>query len=221
MQRVLIVGAGGHAQVVADILQRSADLGGVVAPIGYLDDAPPRWGQTLLGLPVFGSIDDRRRVDYDALVVAIGDNSVRSRIFHQLREEGERFATAIHPHATIATGVVIGGGTMICARAVITPGTTIGANVILNTGSTVDHHNQICDHVHIAPGAHLGGDVTVEEGTLIGIGATVMPQIRIGAWSVVGAATLVNRNLPPNVVAVGVPGIVIRSTGLQSRMVSE
>ncbi len=94
---------------------------------------------------------------------------------------------------------------MVCAGAVINPGTTLGNNVILNTGCTVDHHNQIGDHVHIAPGAHLGGEVAIEDGVLVGIGATVMPRCRVGAWSVVGAAALVHRDLPGGVTAIGVP----------------
>lgn len=212
MQRILILGAGGHAQVVADIIMRARDANGQVCPIGYLDDNPDLHGQTLLGLPILGRIADLPQVTHDAVIIAIGDNHTRRSLFDQLQPQGERFAIARHPAAVIAPDVRIGSGAMICAGVVVNPGSVIGANVILNTGCTVDHHNSIGDHAQIAPGAHLGGNVQIGEGTLIGIGATVMSQRRVGAWSIVGAASLVHMDSPDHVVVVGVPGRVIRHT---------
>ena len=84
---------------------------------------------------------------------------------------------------------------MICANVVINPGAVIGDNVILNTGCTVDHHNHIGSFAHIAPGVHLGGDVYIGEGTLVGIGAAVMPQRTVGAWSRIGAGAVVVENI--------------------------
>ncbi len=209
-QRVLIVGAGGHAQVVADILGRMSDADNEVAPIGYLDDDPTLLGQDRLGLPVLGSTKQLSLAAHDAIVVAVGDNETRRNLFEQFVSAGQRLIIACHPSATIAPDVLICPGTMICARVVVNPGSRIGADVILNTACSVDHHNVIGDHVHIAPGVHLGGDVTVGEGTLVGIGATVMPQRKVGAWSVIGAGSVVSKDIPAYSVAVGVPARVIR-----------
>jgi len=207
--RVLILGAGGHAQIVADILLRSHDAGSTAVPIGYLDDDPQLSGQAFLGLPVLGPLSHLAAVEHDAVIVAIGDNAIRCQLFESLRQQGELFATAVHPRAILAPNVPVGPGTMICAGVVVNTGSVIGADVILNTGCTVDHHNRIGDHAHIAPGVHLGGEVTIGAGALVGIGATVMPRCRIGAWSVVGAAALVHRDLPAHVTAVGVPAQVV------------
>ncbi|MBN2003059.1 MAG: acetyltransferase [Anaerolineae bacterium] len=208
--RVLILGAGGHAQVVADILLRMRENGASLAPIGYLDDNLALKGRCALELPVMGDIAQLVEIPHEAVVVAIGNNAIRQRLFESLRHQGEHFVTAQHPRAIVAPDVDIGIGSMICAGAIVNPSSVIGANVILNTGSTVDHHNRIGDHVHIAPGAHLGGDVVIGEGALIGIGATVMPSCQIGAWSVIGAAALVHRNVPAYVTAVGAPARVIK-----------
>ncbi|MCZ7574920.1 MAG: acetyltransferase [Ardenticatenaceae bacterium] len=210
--RILILGAGGHAQVAADILMRARDAGEPVCPIGYLDDNPRLHGQLELGLPVLGPIAALASIAHEAVLIAIGENHIRRQLFDRLQQLGEHFIIARHPRAVIAPDVKVGPGTMICAGVVVNPGSVIGANVILNTGCTVDHHNHIGDHAHIAPGVHLGGDVKIGEGTLIGIGATVMPQRCVGAWSVVGAATLVHTDLPDHVVAAGVPGRVVRDT---------
>lgn len=208
--RVLILGAGGHAQVVADILLRMRDAGAAVAPMGYLDDDAQLMGRMFLGLPVLGGIDETSTIDHDAVVVAIGHNETRERIFAALLARNERFVVARHPGAIVAPDVQIGPGAVICAGAVVNPGSVIGANVILNTGCTVDHHNTIGDHAHIAPGVHLGGDVLVGIGTLVGIGATVIPQRSVGDWSVVGAGSVVTKTIPACVVAAGMPARVVR-----------
>ncbi len=208
--RILIIGAGGHAQVVADILLRMREAGSPVEPVGYVDDNPDLGGQQRLGLPVLGMVADVSAIPHDSLIVAIGDNKTRQHLFECLQKQGEVFAIARHPDAVIAPDVTIGAGTMICAGAIVNPGSIIGVDVILNTGSTVDHHNHIDDHVHIAPGVHLGGDVGIGEGTLVGIGAIVMPQRRIGAWSIVGAGALVHADTPDHVVAMGIPARIRR-----------
>ena len=205
----MIVGAGKHAQVVADILLRMRERGEAVEPAGYVDDKPTLAGAKILGFPVLGTTGDVGRLAHDAVVVAIGDNAARRRLFEQLRQAGERFITARHPQAVIAPDVVLGEGTTVSAGVVVNTGSTVGANVILNTSCSVDHHSRVGDHVHIAPGVRLGGEVVVAEGALVGIGATVTARRRIGAWSVVGAAALVHQDVPDRVVSVGNPARVV------------
>ena len=209
-QRVLIVGAGGHGQVVADILLRMQEGGHPIEPVGFLDDDPQLWGKRFLGIPVLGGMADLPAIPHDAIIIGIGDNETRRRVFLQWKAVGERFIVARHPDAVVAPDVIIGAGAMICAGVVVNTGAWIGENVILNTGCTVDHHNRIRDHVHIAPGVHLAGNVEVGEGTLVGIGAVMIPQRKVGAWSVIGAGAVVTEDIPARTVAVGVPARPLR-----------
>jgi sugar O-acyltransferase (sialic acid O-acetyltransferase NeuD family) len=208
--RILIVGAGGHGQVVADALLCARKWGAALQPIGYVDDNPALTGALRLGLPILGTVGALAALEHDALVLAIGNNNIRSRLYLALQEEGHAFATVCHPRATIAEDVHLGPGTVVFAGVIINTGSRIGANVILNTGCTVDHHNQIGDHVHLAPGVHLGGDVQIGEGTLVGIGATIMPQRSVGRWSTVGAGALVHRTVPDRVTVTGMPAQIIK-----------
>jgi len=210
---VLILGAGGHAQVVADILFLMQKTNANVNPIGYLDDNPTLVGKCLMGLPVLGEIARLSDIPHDGVVVAIGCNATRQRLFEAWKAEGECFIVARHPSAIVAPDVQIGPGSVICAGVVINPVSVIGANVILNTGCTVDHHNCIGDHVHIAPGVHLGGAVRVGDGALIGIGAVVIPQRLVGAGCTIGAGSVVTKNIPAQSTAVGVPARVVRRAG--------
>ena len=205
MMRVLILGAGGHAQVVADILLRAREAGQKITPIGYLDDDTDLHGKMLLDLPVLGDTSLLGRIPHEAAIIAIGNNQIRRRLAEHFFLAGETFIIARHPASVTAPDVRIGPGTMICAGAIVNTGSVIGAHVILNTGCTVDHHSVVGDYVHVAPGGHIVGEVVIEEGALIGIGATIAPRLSVGAWATVGAGAVVTKSVPHGVTVVGVP----------------
>jgi len=211
MMRVVIVGAGGHGQVVADILLQMQISGQDVVPVGYIDENRSLLGQSFLGLPVLGTRTHLHDVPHDALVIAIGSNQVRQKLFAELSEQGEQFFTVCHPTAVIAPDVQFGVGCMVAANVVVNTGAVIGDHVILNTACTVDHHNRIGSYAHIAPGAHLGGDVQIGEGSLIGIGAVVLPQKQVGNWCTVGGGSVVVKHVADGVTAVGNPAQIIKT----------
>jgi sugar O-acyltransferase (sialic acid O-acetyltransferase NeuD family) len=210
--KIIIVGAGGHGQVVADILLRMKEHDGAIDPIGYLDDNIGLHGHCFLSVPVLGSVNHLSDIPHDCVIVAVGDNQIRKTIFNELLSRGEVMAIACHPRTIIAPDAIIGPGAMICAGVIVNPGANIGCNVILNTGSTIDHHNKIEDHVHIAPGAHLGGEVCIGTGSLVGIGATVMPGRFVGARCIIGAGALVQKDIPDGSIAIGVPARIVKTS---------
>ena len=215
--KVLLIGAGGHGQVVADVLFAMQANEKSVAPIGFLDDNTDLHGQSFLDLPVLGPVHQWQSWNSDALLLGIGDNQRRSQLVMQLQAQGARFFTAIHPSAVLGSYVEIGPGTVICGNVVVNTGSRIGSHVILNTACSVDHHNRLADYVHIAPGARLGGDVTVGEGALVGIGAIVLPQRNVGAWSLVGGGAVLLRDLPERHVAIGNPAKALPRRQFENR----
>lgn len=206
MTAYLIVGAGGHAKVVADIL-----LSGGHQVAGFLDDQSDRWGTTWFGLPVLGGVDDWAEYKPEAMVLGIGDNDARRQIVQRLGQAAARlWQNAIHPRATLAGSVRLGHGLIVVAGAVVNPDVELGDHVIVNTGATIDHDCVVGAFAHVSPGVHLSGGVQVGEGAWLGVGSAVIPGRSIGAWSVVGAGAVVIRDIPANSVAVGVPARVIR-----------
>lgn len=193
---ILIIGAGGHGQVVADILlAQPGRPEGTLRPAGFLDDNPVQRGNHFFDLPIFGSVADLAVIPHDGVIVAIGDNRTRQRLIDYLLAQGEWLVTAIHPSAVIGTGVTVGAGTVIGPGAVVNTGVGLGRGVIVNTHSTVDHHTRLGDFSHVSPGAHLCGHVTAGSGVFIGAGAIVTPQRQIDPWSIVPAGAVVVQDI--------------------------
>jgi sugar O-acyltransferase (sialic acid O-acetyltransferase NeuD family) len=193
--RVVIFGCGGHGKVTWDILTATAH-----EVVGFVSDQP---GGRVLGLPVAARPADLP--PHDGLIVAVGDNHVRAAKFAELRAAGATLVNAIHPSAIIAGRVTLGVGVVIAAGVVVNIDTVIGDNAILNTGATIDHDNRIGDHAHVAPGCHLAGGVTLEEGAFLGIGTSIVPCRRIGAWATIGAGAVVVRDVEAGARMAGVP----------------
>jgi len=207
MTSLLILGAGGHARVVADAAMESG-----FEKVGLIDDAA---SETSSGpFPIVGRSDDLQRLlpDWQAAIVGIGDNRRRLELLLGLRSLGFLTPSVIHPRAAVSRHANLAGGVFVAAGAVINFGATIGDSVIINTGATVDHDCILAAGVHISPGAHLGGNVTVGERSWIGVGASVRHGIRIGADAIVGAGAVVVRELAGGGTYVGSPARSLGAT---------
>lgn len=207
-RKLIIVGAGGHAKVVAETsLAAGYDI------VGFVDDfvnQAPLPGYRVLGTSsVLNEIMTQYGRDVDVFV-AIGDNSVRKCMSLRIADFGVPFAILSHPSSCVSQFAQLNEGTIVMPGVIVNAGTVVGRHVILNTSCSVDHDCVIADFSHISPGVHVAGGVKIGEGCHIGIGASVVPGVTIGEWTVVGSGAAVVNDLPAHVVAVGVPARIIK-----------
>ncbi len=193
---MVVIGGGGHALVVIDSLVAAGR-----EVIGVLDERPERKGGLILGVPILGPLASFHPHGEEA-IVAIGRNDIRLQVASQWLGD---FATLIHPRAYVGREVKLGVGTVVFAGAVVQSGSIVGRHVIINTGATLDHEGGVGDGSHLCPGCHLAGSVQVGVASLVGTGATVIPGIRIGDGVRVGAGSVVTRDVPDHMKAIGVP----------------
>ena len=200
--KIIVIGSSGHAKVIIDAINK----GGHYEVIGLIDDYRPI-GECTLGIPIIGRVSDIASLnDINCnYVIAIGDNKDRNMVYSKLLELRLNYINVIHPSAVIGSEVDIGVGNFIAAGAIINSGTIIGNHCIVNTGAQLDHDNMIKDFVSIAPKAALAGNVTVGRGSYIGIGSSVIEKIDIGNQTIIGAGSVVTRNIPRFKVAYGSP----------------
>ena len=204
--RCIILGGGGHARVLVDMLM----LLDTFSLVGILDANRQRWGDELMGVPVLGGDEQIESIadQVDVFVVGLGgagDNRPRQKLYTLGREHGLEPVTLIHPRAIVSRWANLGAGCQVLPAAVINANASLGQNVIINSGAIVEHDCVIGDHVHIATGAKLCSAVNVDQAAHIGAGATVRQLIRIGAESLVGAGAVVVTDVPPQARVFGVP----------------
>jgi len=212
MSRIVIIGAGGHAREVLEILLACRANGDDIEPLGFIDENPGNHGQTLDGFPVLGDFRWFQGVDRSEIEVicAVGTPQVCRKLVRRAQALGLRFTSAISPLASISPHARIGQGVMIFPHVIVNTGASIGDYTILNLAVTVSHDTVVGDFCNINPGVHLAGNVRVGEGCYIGMGTNIIQNISVGPWSIIGAGAVVIRDIPAHVTAVGVPARVIK-----------
>jgi sugar O-acyltransferase (sialic acid O-acetyltransferase NeuD family) len=220
--KIVILGAGGHARDVLDVLEACNEESARYEMLGFVVEAGHgQAGAIVNGLPILGDLGWlAQHADDSRLIAAVGSPALRLHLVEAARARGGRFAeTVVHPSVIRTKRITMGEGAVVGAGVTMTSLIRLGRHAHVNNGSTIAHDVVIGDYATVSPGTHLSGNVDIGEGTYVGTGASVIEKIRIGAWSIVGAGSAVIRDVPANVTAVGCPAAVIkeRPAGWQRR----
>jgi sugar O-acyltransferase (sialic acid O-acetyltransferase NeuD family) len=199
---MILIGYSGHAFVVYGILQLAGKQ-----VTGYCDVAEKEYNPfNLVYLGTETSEEALKKLQATDFFIAVGDNRVRHKIYHQLSKQNLVPVNAIHPSAVIdASAAIAMHGVMIAAQVTINPLASIAMGAVCNTGCIIEHECMVGEFTHIGPGAVLCGNVKIGAGTFVGANAVIRQGISIGKNAIVGAGAVVVKDVPDNVTVVGVP----------------
>jgi sugar O-acyltransferase (sialic acid O-acetyltransferase NeuD family) len=211
-RELLVLGTREISVEIADVARQT----GAYEVTGFVENLDrERCSEPLAGLPVHWIDDVRALAETHLAVFGIGTTK-RGIFVDQAAAFGLRFATIVHPGASVSPTTTIGEGTVVGAGVCVGAATTIGRHVFLNRGCLIGHHTVIDDFATISPGAIVSGLCHIAEETFVATGAIVIDRVSVGSRSVIGAGAVVTRDVPASVQVVGVPARVVKE-GIEGR----
>jgi len=208
MRELLLIGAGGFSREMAEAVRAINAVQPTWLLRGYLDDSPALHGAQVGGLPVLGSIELVHDHPEAALVLTTGrpDNYVSRRLIaERLGFDDDRYATIVHPTATVGVTCRVAAGSVLLAHADLTANVVVGRHVAVMPQVVLPHDVRVDDYATLASGVRLGGACHVAEEAYIGAAACLRERITIGARAMVGMGSLVTRDVPSERLWLGSP----------------
>lgn len=195
MDKIILVGAGGHAGSCIDVIELSGQY-----KIAGLIEKDKASNQERFGYPVIGTdndLQDIRQIYKNALITVgqIKTPVTRIHLYNLLRGMDYTLPVIISPSAYVSKNAHIGEGTIVFHDVIINANARVGSNCIINNKALVEHDTVIGNHCHIATGAIVNGDVTVGKESFVGSGVVTKQCISIGNNCVIGAGVVLKNNV--------------------------
>ncbi len=218
MKKIYIFGSGGFGREVLWLIQRINDrqekqTGNPEWEIaGFIDDNTEMHGKFMDDIEVVAGSDYLIQQKEDVYVtIAVGSAKVRKNIAEKLGQYPNiHFATLIDPSVILSERIEIGKGCILCAGTIATVDIKIGNHVIINLDCTLGHDDVLKDYVTVYPSVNISGNVTVGQESELGTGSHIIQGKQIAQRSIVGAGSVVIRDIPSDCVAVGNPAKPIK-----------
>ena len=214
-KKVIILGTGGNSVDILDTINdiNTAATSVLFECIGFLDDNETLWDKAFHGAKVLGPLSYAGRFNECYFVNGIGSpTNFRNKeaIITKTGIPKERFATIIHPSATVSRTAQLGFGTVVFQHVTITTDATIGDHVIILPHAVVSHNDVVGDYTCIATGVSISGGVKVGRSCYLGAGTTVIENIQIGDLCLAGMGSVIIETILSNAVVVGNPARILR-----------
>jgi sugar O-acyltransferase (sialic acid O-acetyltransferase NeuD family) len=212
VRNIVISGGSGFAREVAWLI---SDINLAAEPqwnvVGFWEgnDKESPSNKLINGIPLLGSDKLGKFLPDLYTVVAISSPRIRRRAVQQAADLGCKFATLIHPSVQYdQKTTIVGEGSIICAGSLLSVNVSIGSHVVVNWQCTIGHDTALHDFVTLSPGCHIAGNTHIMHDTLLGAGVVTVEKHMIGENSIVGAGSVVTKDIPSNATAFGIPAKV-------------
>lgn len=209
--KLIVIGAGGHARSVMDIALQNDEY----EIVGCIDNCygSKNVVEGMRQIPIIGNDDmlqDIKNSGIKYCFVALGSNNLREKVTKKVKDLGFVPVNVISKYAVLSSSVTLGTGICIMAGAILNVNVKIGDNCIINTNCSIDHDCAIGENSHIAPGVAMSGTVSVGRNVQVGTGASVIDGMVIENNAFIGAGAAVVKNVSAGMLAYGVPAKEIR-----------
>lgn len=208
MEKIVIVGFGGHGKSVADIIESTNKY----EIVGYTD-IKKNDSNSYNYLGTDDILRDLYCTGVKNAVIGVGfmgHGNVRQKIYSELKKIGYCLPVLIDDSAIVSKTATVAEGTIVGKGAIINADVRVDENCIINTGAIVEHECHIKSGTHIAVGTVLCGQVKVGKDCFIGANSTVIQCLKIDNDVIVGAGSVVTQNVAEKTVVVGCPAKVIK-----------
>ncbi|SLJ83934.1 acetyltransferase [Psychrobacter sp. DAB_AL43B] len=208
---LVIIGAGGHASVLTEILlTEGRKIIAVVSPEIIMDSSPLAGMNRLMTDEALLATYSPEQVELVNGMGAIPGNDMHFRLFNYFSEKGYHFISVISPDAIVSKCARLADGVQIMAGAIVQTNASVSMNCIVNSGAIIEHDCCIGAHNHIAPNATLSGGVITENQVHVGTGANVIQGIKIDEQAIIGAGCTIVRDVPKKQVIVPARSRILR-----------
>lgn len=204
MKDIVIIGAGGFGREVAWLIEDINKVNKEWNMIGFVDDNESIQGKEINGYKVIGNIEWLKNQKLN-VVSAIGNPLVKKQTIEKLKDSENSYPVLIHPSVILSEQVNIGEGSIICAGTIMTVNIEIGKHVILNLDCTIGHDATIGDYTTILPSVNVSGSTSIGKCVNIGTSTAIIQGVSIVENSVLGAGTVVVKDINEEGTYVGVP----------------
>ncbi len=210
MEDVYIYGAGGAGREIIMIIEDINNISPKYNIKGFIDDNDSLLNKKINNIPVVGNIDfilnSKEKLN---IVMGIADPNIKEKIVNKLNNKNINWITLIHPSVYIYDNVKISRGSVICMNSILSIDTQINEFVYINFNCTIPHDTTIGKFSSLMNNVVLSGNDKVKEKVFIGSNAVIIQNLHIGKNSVVGAGSVVIRDIEENTVVAGNPAKII------------
>lgn len=209
---MIIIGAKGFAKEVLEILHQNNQLEG----LAFYDDVNLDLPELLYDqFPILKNVEQVKEYfkNYgNDFTIGIGGPLLRKKMKEKFEALGGKLRSTVSQFSDIGSyEVQTGEGSNILAGAVLSNDVSIGVANIIYYNAIITHDVITGDYVEISPGAKLLGRCSVGDFSSIGCNAVILPDVKVGRKVIIGAGAVVNKDLPDNCVAVGIPAKIIKT----------
>lgn len=208
---MLIIGAKGFAKEVLEVLHQLNQLENLC----FYDDVNNDVHNKLYDkFPVLRTTLEASmyfKATSKKFTIGIGNPILRKKLYDKFTSLGGEFTSTISPFAQVGFfGNQIETGCNIMTGTIITSDIQIKKGTLINLNCTIGHDSIIGNFVELSPGVHISGNCKIGDFTVFGTNATMLPKLNVGKNVIVGAGSVVTKDLPDNCVAVGIPAKIIK-----------